>query len=366
LVKPSPANDGSDVDAGFKWVSQAEYDALANVLAAAKALLEDGEAEQDDVNAAAEALDTAIDTFEAINKPNGTKPADKAALSAAITDAQAKLAAVVPSGNATADGNGSDVHTSQKWVPRSVYITFQNAINAAIAVKDVTTVQPQATVDTALATLAAATATFDAVTPQNGTSTTNKAELNAKIEEAETLLETTVVSTDGSNVLKTNYWVSSQTPKTTLDDAITAAETVADNAAATQAQVDAAKNTLTTAIANFTDTNVRKPGLATALNVTVSFTGLADETMTLTGGNSVNWDAALTVSLTESFTSYQWYLNGTAVSGATANSITLAAKSHRIGSNRLAVEVTTASGAIYSKTLNFTVSQVNAPAADGE
>ena len=82
-----------------------------------------------------------------------------------------------------------------------------------------------------------------------------------------------------------------------------------------------------------------------------------DQTITLTGNNSVAWNAALAVSAPDTFTGYQWYLDGVAVANTT-NSITLAAKSLRLGQHRLTLEVSVASDAIYSKTLDFTVTQV--------
>lgn len=95
-----------------------------------------------------------------------------------------------------------------------------------------------------------------------------------------------------------------------------------------------------------------------AVTVTVTFTAPADETITLSdvSGTPVSWAAntQLTVTVTETFTSYQWYLDGAVLSGQTGNSVTLSARSLRAGAHDLSLRISK-DGVRYSKTLTFTV-----------
>ena len=77
-----------------------------------------------------------------------------------------------------------------------------------------------------------------------------KAALTAAINAANTNVSTASVSVDGSDVSTSSKWVTSVV-KTTYTNAITAAQVVADNASATQAQVDSAVTTLEAATAAF-------------------------------------------------------------------------------------------------------------------
>lgn len=93
--------------------------------------------------------------------------------------------------------------------------------------------------------------------------------------------------------------------------------------------------------------------------VTVYFQGPADEAITLGETNSVAWNQALTVTASGTYAAYAWYLDGEAISGEDSGSVTIAAQTLRTGGHTLTVVVSVESGAIYSKTLNFTVSAVS-------
>jgi hypothetical protein len=77
--------------------------------------------------------------------------------------------------------------------------------------------------------------------------------------------------------------------------------------------------------------------------VTANFSGLPqDETITLTGTENLSWSAntTLSVSVSETFTGYQWYLDGTALTGATTGSLTMYAEDLSLKKHTLTVYVT--------------------------
>jgi hypothetical protein len=63
----------------------------------------------------------------------------------------------------------------------------------------------------------------------------------------------------------------------------------------------------------------------------------------------------LTITVQQSFSAYQWYVDGALLSGKTNNEITLAARDFHIGTHTVTVKVT-ANGMPYTKTLTFKVS----------
>jgi hypothetical protein len=182
------------------------------------------------------------------DKPNNGGGVTKGALTAKISDATtAKASAVV---HTVATG----VDTGTSWVTQAEMTALESAISAAQAVannNDAT----QEQVDAAVTTLNTAITTFNtakkAGTKEVGTGA-NKTALTTKIGEANTAKGTAVVNTAAANVPTGTKWVT-QAVMTTFEGAITAAQTVANNASATQAQVDAAVTTLTSAITTFTN-----------------------------------------------------------------------------------------------------------------
>jgi hypothetical protein len=101
--------------------------------------------------------------------------------------------------------------------------------------------------------------------------------------------------------------------------------------------------------------------------ITVHFTGAPqDETTPLWGmgtGNVINWltdSLTLTAPTTGIFSgaSYQWYKDGTIISGETASTLTILAQQFSIApSHELTVKITTAAphSVVYSKTITFEV-----------
>ena len=86
--------------------------------------------------------------------------------------------------------------------------------------------------------------------PDDTTTGVNKAALIARIAEAEAKMQGVVVSTDGSDVYRDNFWVT-QEFQTALENALEAARAVADDNAATQDEVDHALMILTMVLNNY-------------------------------------------------------------------------------------------------------------------
>jgi hypothetical protein len=91
--------------------------------------------------------------------------------------------------------------------------------------------------------------------------------------------------------------------------------------------------------------------------VTFTFTGPGDENINLTN-QALSWTANTPLSLTVSgaYTSYQWSLDGTPLSGATTANLSRTARNFSIGTHNLSVRVTNTGGTPYSKELTITVS----------
>jgi hypothetical protein len=97
-----------------------------------------------------------------------------------------------------------------------------------------------------------------------------------------------------------------------------------------------------------------------AAGVKVIFGGLpTDETVNLTKPeDTLSWVAndTLTVSVSNTFTEYTWYVDGILLAGETRNSVTLYAQNYSLGRHTVSVRVSTTSGS-YSKTARFTIAQ---------
>jgi hypothetical protein len=190
------------------------------------------------------------------DKPNNGGGVNKSALTTKIGEANtAKTSAVVNTAAANVD-------TGTSWVTQTDMTALDNAITAAQAVasNDAAT---QEQVDAAVITLNSAITTFNTAKKAGskpvGTGP-NTTALTTKIGEANTAKASAVVDTAAANVPSGSYWVI-QTVMTTFEGAITAAQTMASNASATQAQVDAAVTTLNNAITTFN--NARQLGTKT-------------------------------------------------------------------------------------------------------
>jgi uncharacterized repeat protein (TIGR02543 family) len=98
-----------------------------------------------------------------------------------------------------------------------------------------------------------------------------------------------------------------------------------------------------------------------AADIQVTFGGLPqDETINLTGpADTLSWldKDTLTVSVSNTFSGYTWYVDGALLSEQTGNSVTLNAQDYALGGHTVSVRVNTAGGGSYSKTVRFTIAQ---------
>ncbi len=173
---------------------------------------------------------------------------DKTALTAAIADAEADIAAVATS------TDGAEVEPTDKWATEADKAAYQEAIDAAKGVADKADAT-QTEVDAAVAALAEATTTFEnakqaGTKPVAPTPEVDKTALNAAITAAKADIAAVATSTDGAEVEPTDKWVTTEA-KTAYQNAITTAEGVANKADATQTEVDAAVAALAEATTTF-------------------------------------------------------------------------------------------------------------------
>jgi hypothetical protein len=179
------------------------------------------------------------------NSPGDPLSADTTALNAAISAAETAKADVVVN---TAAAN---VPTGTKWVTQAELTALETALAAAQAVADNADAS-QTQVDEAATTLTAAAAAFNASKKEGaGYSAADTATLTAAISAAGTAKAGVVVNTAAVNVAVGTQWVT-QTELTAFETALAAAQAVAANTGATQAQVDGAVATLSAATAAFT------------------------------------------------------------------------------------------------------------------
>ncbi|MDI2587689.1 hypothetical protein OR571_11330 [Psychrobacillus sp. NEAU-3TGS] len=212
--------------------------ALAQAITTAKAIYTDAtNRTQADLENASAILTTAITTFES----QVVKAGDATALNETITVAEQLL-------DKHAEGTGVG------QAPVSVRETLTQAIGTAKTIYSNAASKTQADLDNASTILTTAITTFEAQVVKAGDASV----LNGNITEAEQLL---VNHADGTNVGQ-----ASAAARETLAQAITVAKAIysdADNQ--TQAELDNANTTLTTAITTF-EAQVVKAGDATALN----------------------------------------------------------------------------------------------------
>lgn len=162
---------------------------------------------------------------------------------------EAIAAAEATAAEAVVSADGTDVMVGDKWVTEAEMKAYTDAIEAAKAVAEAQEPTAEELAD-ALEALAAATETFEAA-KKDGTATPADA-LKAAIKIAEKLADDTKVSEDGTDVKKTEMWVIQDV----MDDfkaAIEAAQTVADNADATDEMLAEALAALATATEAFED-----------------------------------------------------------------------------------------------------------------
>jgi hypothetical protein len=262
----------ANVEFGTKWVEQSVMNTFTEAITAAEAVKNNGSATQNQVDTAENMLVDAKDTFIAIRDGighSGTKVTKDALIAAIAAANETKNILVVAT-------MASEVPIGTKWVLVGDKNTYQTAINTAQTVVDNANAD-QAGIDSAIATLATATTDFtDAQYDGEGEDIilADKTELLTALNAANTAKSgvTTNFATNPDDVSPGVKYVLEDV-LTTLNNAITAAQTVYDTLSAAQDAVDAQTGTLTTATGTFTsaietgsDTTTVKGALGSAIS----------------------------------------------------------------------------------------------------
>jgi hypothetical protein len=336
--------DGDNVPPNEKWVTDAEKSKLTDAIQAAKAVDNNEDAAQDAVQSALSALTTAYNEANSAQKW-GTTP-DKTALNAKIDEAWQKMTEVKTSES----GDGSEWKPDEYWVSSAVYTALEEALAVAEQARDYDNAT-KAAVDAVLANLQIA---FDNFDPQPGISVADKDDLNALIRQVEEILARVEVSNNGLDVYDNLEWVTAA-EKAALEAVLHEAQHIAGNAVAEQEAVDDITTVLQDAFDAFKPQSGKKA--VGHLDFYVTFTQPGDETITLGEDQTPSWilNDPITISVTETFTSYQWYVDGAIKSGATGNSITLYAGDFARNSTHFVTLKVTKGGVPYTKTLTFRV-----------
>ncbi|MFA7412560.1 MAG: S-layer homology domain-containing protein, partial [Tissierellaceae bacterium] len=132
--------------------------------------------------------------------------------------------------------DGLEIEPGNYWVTAQDKTDYQTAIDAAIVIRDKGDAT-QEEVDDAVADLEVATNTFNDA-KKNGLKPVDKSALIAAIAAAETNRDSVLVSEDGTDVPQDKKWVTQDVFDIYSGDVIGPAESVRDNAEATQAEVD--------------------------------------------------------------------------------------------------------------------------------
>ncbi|MCK9169586.1 MAG: InlB B-repeat-containing protein [Treponema sp.] len=90
-------------------------------------------------------------------------------------------------------------------------------------------------------------------------------------------------------------------------------------------------------------------------DISVTISVPQGSSVTFSGTTTAAKGDSLTVSITETYTAYQWYLDGNELSGSTGQSVTVT--SSIVGTHALTVFTTDSAGEVSSATLYFTVTQ---------
>jgi hypothetical protein len=204
----------ANVPLGTSWVEAGDMATFTGKITAAGVVRDSTSANQGVVDAAVEALNAAISTFNGAKKAGTGTPVDKDALIAKITEAKTARDSVIVA------EDGDDVVIGKNWATQAQIDTLNEVITAAESA--ITQVQ----VNTALTNLTTALTAFnDVVSTQQGTKADGfmQDDLDALIEQAIAARAVTPVSTEnGADIPPTGVWVN-QTDRDTLNAAINAA-----------------------------------------------------------------------------------------------------------------------------------------------
>jgi len=235
--------DGTDVLPANHWTTQAVRNTFEGAVEAAEGVYGNAAATQAQVDTAVTTLTTAHGVFFGA-RALGTYGLPPGVIRTALADAIGAAEALLYATEVSIDG--ADVPPAEFWTTQAVRDTFEDAVEAAEGVYG-NAAATQAQVDAALTTLTAAHGVFFAARALGRYGVpdgVDRSELVAAISAARSLLYATEVSVDGTDILPTEFWTT-QAVHDTFEDAIEAAEAVP--AAADQAAVDAATETLTAA-----------------------------------------------------------------------------------------------------------------------
>ena len=239
------STNGNDVNPDDIWTTQAAYDAFIASKDAAVAAYKKSPVTQQEIDDATDSLLAAIATYD-FAKSNGSEG------NAELKDT---LAALIAQANAiltvfTSETGGNNVQPTDMWVDPDMQTDFQAAINAALAVYNLTdpAIITNVMVSDAIYALQQA---INVYTPQPGTQATRaeKEGLYDALDDANNIA-LAIVSTDGKNVDFNDEWVT-PAEQQAFNDAKNAAQQVFNNANATGAEVAAAITALNDAISAY-------------------------------------------------------------------------------------------------------------------
>ena len=215
--------DGTTADAvalGVVFVTEAEAKAIQAAVTAACSVIENNAgAKTSEVNEQVKALTAAINDYVNAKKVGTHDDVTelKAALGTLINNADAAKTGVI-----TDKGKAEDVEPGSKWVRATDNATFTNAISAADTIQKNTNATA-AQLSDAITTLNAALTAYQKVIREGAA--LDHAALTAAIAAAELNAASVVTSTNGTDVLPGQNWVT-QTQKDAYTQAITAAKNV--------------------------------------------------------------------------------------------------------------------------------------------
>ena len=333
------SSNGLDIPDSNYWAADEMFAALENAIIAANVLVFDEDASQSEVDAMTAALQSAIDGFV----PQLAQ-VERNDLIEKIEEAREMLVSLQTS------DDGLDIHVSRYWVTFAAASDFESEIETAESVC-LKVDASQNEINAALQNFISAFNTFNSG-KQHGMSQIDKYFLRQAINSAEAKMVNVLKSAAGSELLNSQIWASAEmfaALETAIEDA---EELYRKDYAGMQDDVDAMVLTLQAAIGAF----VPQPGLLTSGGISYVFTGPQNETITLTGAQTLSWvkNNTLTISVSESFDSYQWYVDGKIIAGAIGKSITLKARDFSIGTHTVTLHVTKNS-VPGTKTLYFSV-----------
>ena len=278
-VTVTSENNGIDVATTAFWTTLAVRNTFIAAINTAQDAFNDEDATQPGMTAAVTALAAAQTVFTTARiQGTSVTAVDRTALGGAIAAANTMLAVT-----AVSELNGSDVATSAFWTLPGARTTFVAAITAAQTVFNSATAN-QTGVNAAVTELATAQGTFNTAR-QPGTMDTAiiLTALASAIEEAEELLENTLVSTTALTVHEDYYWAT-QANITAFGFSVAVAQNVHDNPA-NMTTINAAVSTLV--VAQMTFEQSRQPG-ATIVTTALTNAIATANALLPTAGTSAN------------------------------------------------------------------------------